>query len=114
MNEIEKNEAKEINKSENCMVKTTEVTDFESVISTVVERMEESGFQIPSDDEIAELSDLLGVTKGELQTIVDIVESPHPAMESMKLSDIKPNNNYLAYCTFAGCQGTCRGCAGRH
>ena len=89
--------------------KNTEgLDDYKTMLESVKTQLSESGFEDLTADDIVKLSERLGVSSDEIQKLVDSAGTP----------DIRHTNgstvSFGQYCTFAGCQGTCRGCAGRH
>lgn len=90
-----------------------EVVDFEEMLDNVTDQIE-NGMESLSEDEIAHMAEKLDISTEEMRKLVDMTTEPVSAMEGISMQDVQPNDNYLMYCTFAGCQGTCRGCAGRH
>jgi len=111
---IERVNGQEVNEIKEAIEEISNVSDYEAVLDEIMESLEGRDFQIPSEEEVSEMAEFLGISGQDLQKLVDFVADPRSALEDVIMQDVKPNDNYLAYCTFAGCQGTCRGCAGRH
>lgn len=66
---------------------------------------------MPTEEELAAFSETLGLSREELQALLDCAKDA--SAEGTNAFHGAQSETLSSYCTFAGCQGTCRGCAGR-
>ena len=70
------------------------------------------GSYVPTEAELKDMAQLADIPENELKVLADAVTNSEVGFEDIKMMGIQPEGEYLAYCPFAGCGGTCRGCAG--